>query len=89
MIQITFPNENFLKQSLVFTKENIDHMIEKGYDHTNFLLKEVMGNDHTNLDRIMRGITHKNYDNTIRITGDVLTTNFNKFAKKLVRKDIG
>jgi len=89
VIQITFPNENFIKQSLIFTKDNIDHMIEKGYDHTNFLLNEVMGNDHTDLERIRRGIKHRNYDNTIRITGDVLTTNFNKFAKKLVRKDIG
>lgn len=89
VIQITFPNEDFIKQSLIFTQENIDHMIEKGYDHTNFLLNEVMGNDHTNIERIRKGIAHKNYDNSIRITGDVLTSNFNKFAKKLVRKDIG
>lgn len=88
VIQITFPNETFIKQSLIFTKENIDHMIVKGYDHTNYLLNGIIGKDHTDVERIKKCIGHKNDDNKIRITGDVLTTNFNKVAKKFVRKDI-
>lgn len=88
IIQITFPNENFIKQSLVFKKENIERMITRGYDHTNYLLKNIIGEDYTDVERIKQSIVHKNDDNAIRITGDVLTTNFNKFARKFVRKDI-
>ncbi len=88
IIHITFPDDAFVKHSLVFTKSHIQNMITRGYDRTSYLLKSVIGEDYTDIEAIRHGIINRDEDIRVRITGEVLTTGLNKFSQKLLRKDI-
>ena len=88
IIHVTFPDDAFVKHSLIFTKENIHNMIVRGYDRTSYLFKKIIGNDYTDIESIRNEIINRDDDIKIRITGEVLTTGFNKFSQKLLRKDI-
>ena len=91
IIKITFPNENILKQSVVFRQSSIEDMIEKGYEKTIYLLKSIFSEGYDNLDYIYRTVDYinnssKNY--SLRITGDVLVTNLNIITQKLTKRKI-
>lgn len=88
VVQITFPNDSFIKQSFVFKQEYIERMIADGYDYTAYLLDGIIGNDYTDAERIKKVISYRNDDNKIRITADCITTGFNKFSQKFLKKDI-
>jgi predicted acylesterase/phospholipase RssA len=88
IIHITFPDDAFVKHSVVFTKNHIQNMITRGYDRTSYLLKNVIGNDYTDIEAIRNGIMNRDDDIRVRITGEVLTTGLNKLSQKLLRKDV-
>ncbi len=90
IIKITFPCENMLKQSLVFKQEGIERMLKDGYEKTVQLLKYVFSEGYEDLDYIYRAIDflNKSKSNSLRITGDVITTNFNKITQKLTKRKI-
>ncbi len=90
VIKITFPCESMLKQSLVFKRDGIVQMIEDGYERTMQLLEPIFSEGYANLEHIYNAIEYanKNTKNSLRITGDVLTTNFNKITQKLTRKKV-
>ena len=91
IIKITFPNETSLRQSFVFRQDSIDNMLEIGYERTKNILKEYFSHGSDNLERVYRNIDFINKNNQegrLRLTGDVITTNFNKITQKLTRKKI-
>ena len=91
IIKITFPNETSLKQSFVFQQDRIDNMLEVGYERTKSILKEYFSAGYDNLEQIYRNIdimNQNNRDSRLRLTGDVIITNFNKLTQKLTRKKI-
>ena len=91
IIKITFPNETSLKQSFVFQQDSIDDMLEEGYERTRSILKEYFSDGYDNLEQIYRNIDFINRnskDSRLRLTGDVIITNFNKITQKLTRRKI-
>ena len=91
IIKITFPNETSLKQSFVFQQDSIDNMLEVGYERTKNVLKEYFSDGYDNLEQIYHNIDFINQnteDSRLRLTGDVVITNFNKITQKLTRRKI-
>jgi predicted acylesterase/phospholipase RssA len=91
IIKITFPDETSLKQSFVFQQDSIDNMLEVGYERTKNILKEYFSDGYDNLEQIYRNIDFINQnskDSRLRLTGDVIITNFNKLTQKLTRRKI-
>lgn len=90
-LHITFPSENILKQSMVFHQNSIENMLEKGYNHTKYLLNAMLGNGYGDLDYVYKSIEYRNAqikDSKLRITGDMIVTNINKVTSKLARRKI-
>lgn len=91
VIKITFPNETSLRQSFVFQQDSIDNMLVVGYERTKNILKEYFSDGYDNLEQIYRNIdfvNKNNKDGRLRLTGDVITTNFNKITQKLTRRKV-
>ena len=91
VINITFPNKNIVKQSVIFKQNDIEEMLENGYEITNELLESIFTNGYDDLDSVYRNIEHVNSISSkkhVRITGDALVTNLNKFAQMLTKKKI-
>jgi len=91
IIKITFPNETSLRQSFVFQQDSIDKMLEEGYEKAKNILKEYFSDGYDNLEQIYRNIDHVNRnskDSRLRLTGDVIITNFNKITQRLTKKKI-
>ena len=91
IIKITFPNETSLKQSFVFQQDSIDDMLEVGYERTKNILKQYFSDGYDNLEQIYRNIefiNQNNKDSRLRLTADVIITNFNKITQKLTRRKI-
>ena len=90
IVKITFPNETSIRQSFVFQQDSIDKMLEDGYERTKNILKQYFSDGYDNLEQIYRNIDllNQNKDSRLRLTGDVIITNFNKITQKLTRKKI-
>ena len=92
IIKITFPATSMLRQSVIFRKDDINKMIQSGYDRTTQVLQSVFFKGYEDLDHIYRTIAGMNRTNaesgSLRITGDMLVTNLNKITKKLTKRKI-
>ena len=90
IVKITFPDETSLRQSFVFQQDSIDNMLEDGYERTKNILEKYFSDGYDNLEQIYRNIDllNQNKDSRLRLTGDVIITNFNKITQKLTRKKI-
>jgi predicted acylesterase/phospholipase RssA len=91
IIKITFPNETSLRKSFVFQQDSIDNMLEVGYERTKNLLKEYFSDGYDNLEQIYRNIdviNQNSQDSRMRLTGDVIVTNFNRITQKLAKRKI-
>ena len=91
IIKITFPDETSLKQSFVFEQDSIDSMLEVGYERTKDILKKYFSDGYDNLEPIYRNIDFINQNSKtsrLRLTGDVIITNFNKLTQKLTKRKI-
>ena len=91
IINITFPHESTIRQSLVVRQDSIENMINKGYETTTCLLESVLSHGYEDLDYIYYAIDYINrncQNKSLRITGDVLVTNLNKITQKLTKKKI-
>lgn len=91
VIKICFPNDSSLRQSFVFQQDSIDNMLEDGYERTKNILKEYFSDGYDNLEQIYRNIesiNQNNKDSRLRLTGDVIITNFNKITQKLTKRKI-
>jgi len=91
IIKITFPCDSIVKESLIFKPEWVERMLRDGYDRTKELLEPVFAKGHDNLDHIYQVIERRNQEkenNSLRVTGDMLTTNLNKITQKLTKKKI-
>lgn len=92
IIKITFPPTNRLRQSVIFKKEDINKMMQAGYDRTTQILQSVFFKGYEDLEHIYRTIAMLNRSNanssSMRITGDMLVTNLNKITQKLTKRKI-
>ena len=91
IIKITFPDETSLIQSFVFQQDSLDRMLEVGYERTKDILQKYFSDGYDNLEQIYRNIDLMNQTNKnsrLRLTGDVIITNFNKITQKFARRKI-
>lgn len=91
VIKIIFPGEGLIKNSLSISKEEVESMIEHGYNKGKFILKSIFAEGTDNLDFIYNAIeflNKKEKKGSFRLTVDVLGTNLNKITKKLTRRKI-
>ena len=91
IIKITFPAENALRQSAIFSRDNIEKMILSGYERTSFLLDSIFAKGVDNLDCIYSRISEMNRKSEkgmLRVTGDMVVTNINRVAKRLLKQRI-
>ena len=75
----------------MFQQDSIDNMLEVGYERTKNILKEYFSDGYDNLEQVYRNIAfvnQNNKDSRLRLTGDVIITNFNKITQKLTRRKI-
>ena len=66
-------------------------MLEAGYERTKTILKQYFSDGYDNLEQIYRNIDFINQNtpnSRLRLTGDVIITNFNKITQKLARRKI-
>lgn len=90
VIKIALPAESVLKEFVVFEHDSIENMIQFGYDKTMYTLKLFFSEGYDNLDYIYRTIEYMNNHSigNMRITGDVLARNLNKFTQRLTKRKI-
>ena len=91
VIKITFPSETIVSQSIIFSKKNIEKMVDVGYERTKFILGSIMKNGYQDVDDIIKNnqFYNKNAgDISLRITGDMLVSNINRVAKRLTSRKI-
>lgn len=87
IIKITFPDQGLLAQSLFLSKDNIQRMIQNGYEQTERLLECVFAKGTDDLEYIYRmtEMINQNTKRRLRITGDLLVTNLNKITRRLTK----
>lgn len=91
VIRLTFPDNKIISNSVCIQHDSIVHMINEGYCRTKEILSFIFSNGIDDLDFIHNRIAEINHSNSenraIRITGDVIVTNLNRLAKKIIRHD--
>lgn len=91
IIKITFPIKNMLKDSVLLQQESISEMVAEGYRVASYLLQGVFAKGFEDLEYIYDYISFLNQqsgESKLRITGDVIVTNFNKITQKLAKRKI-
>lgn len=91
LIKITFPTKKTIVDSLTFKDEAIDAMILRGYRVAGNILRPVFADGGMKLSEVYDYIAFLNDhmgEKKMRITGDMLMTNFNKITSKLARHSI-
>lgn len=88
IIKLTFPDNKRISNSVRISHESIMDMLAEGYRRTREILSDIFAGGMDDLQSIYAGIERQNgedYKKMVRITGDVIVTNMNKLAKKVVR----
>lgn len=88
IIKLTFPDNKRISNSVRISHQSIMNMLEDGYRRTKAVLSDVFADGTDDLQGVYAGIERQNgedYKKMVRITGDVIVTNMNKLAKKVVR----
>jgi len=91
IIKITFPCSSLIKQSVFFDQDNIDDMINSGYERAMQVLEPIFAEGYDNLDCVYRAIAERNKGSKnegFRITGDLLISNLNKITQRLAKRRI-
>lgn len=91
IVKITFPIKNVLKDSVLLQQDSISEMIAQGYRVASYLLQGVFAKGYEDLEYIYDYISFLNQqggETRLRITGDVMVTNFNKITQKLAKRKI-
>lgn len=89
IIKITFPNMSNIKNSFIITQEEIDKMIEEGYERTMHILRSIFANGYDDLDHVYKSIIYHNKqlgDPKLRLTTDVVITNVNKLLSRFAKR---
>jgi predicted acylesterase/phospholipase RssA len=89
LIKINFLDDKFTKNTFSFDKKSISKMITAGYERSSTIFDMIFKNGTDDLDYIYEKICFLNMlkkGKELRITGDIVLNNINKFLKKFVPK---
>lgn len=88
IIKLVFHDKTMISNSVYITHDSISYMVDAGYEKTMEALKQIFVNGTDDLEFIHHKINEQNTTHgktKLRITGDIVVTNINKYAKKLIR----
>ncbi len=90
IIKIAFPCEKLVREYFVFEQEGIEDRIREGYRKAMHLFKFIFSQGCEDLEYIYSAIEfmNQNKGGNLRITGDVIVTNFNKVTQKLTKRKV-
>jgi NTE family protein len=91
LIKINFLDAGLLKNTLSFDKKSISAMLQAGYEQSVPILEMIFKNGADDLDYIYSKVAIYNAlknEGKLRITGDVVLNNINKFMKKVVSRQM-
>ena len=91
IIKLIFSDKSIIKNSIYMDKKSIDYMIENGYCQTKEILETIFSRGTEDLEYIYRKIALYNQfhaNSKLRISGDMLISNCNRVAKKLLKRKI-
>lgn len=91
IIKLIFSDKAMIKNSVCVDEQKINYMIESGYRYTKEILETIMVKGADDLEYIYRKIELYNKFNSnikLRVTGDMIVSNCNRVAKKLVKRQI-
>ena len=94
IVKLVFHDKTMISNSVYITHDSISYMVDAGYEKTMEVLSRMFVNGTDDLEYIYQMIDQQNANSgkekaKLRITGDIVMTNINKYAKKLIRnKDI-
>lgn len=87
IIKIIFPSKSRIRESILFSKEEIERMIIEGYDKSCRVFQFVFANGFENCEKIYKNINTINNvkgQKGMRISGDVMMTSLNKIIQKII-----
>jgi len=87
LIKINFLDDKIIKNTLSFDKMSISNMLNSGYEQSKMMFEIIFRKGTDDLDYIYEKISFFNMltkGQKLRITGDVVMNNINKFLKKFV-----
>ncbi len=91
IIKITFPCENIVKESLVFSQDSIENMIKRGDETATAIISPIFSKGYENLEHIysaLQSINSESKNKRLRITGDMIVTNLNKVTQRLLKRKV-
>lgn len=91
VIKLTFPDNKIISNSVCIQHDSIMRMLEEGYRRTRMILDAIFSEGLDDLSLIYQKIADMDVasqrSGKLRITGDVMVTNFNRLARRLIRHD--
>ena len=91
LIKINFLDNKIIENTFSFNRESILRMINVGYEYSNTVFDMIFKNGTDDMDYIYKKIAVYNAmkkDRVLRITGDVVLNNINKFMKKFISRQV-
>ncbi len=92
VIKIPFESDaKFLKTSFWFERENLERMMQEGYDVAKAALDEVFADGVENTERIYEHIRERDarhVGDTMRITGDVIVSRANEVFRRFAKRQV-
>lgn len=89
VVRLTFPDDKIVANHVCIKHESIVKMIDEGYRRTKEILSFIFSDGFDDLSVLHEKIAAINAESlnnrSMRITGDVIVTNLNKLAKKIIR----
>ena len=92
IIEITFYDDTIFKDYFIFNKDDIERMKKEGYEKTKRVLADVFSKGYDNLEAVYEGIIRNDERNAanrkLRLTTDVVVSNFNKLTQRFTKRHI-
>ncbi|MBR5134974.1 MAG: patatin-like phospholipase family protein [Clostridia bacterium] len=88
VIKITYPNMGKIRESLILSRDNVDRMIEEGYNQTKETLSKVFVNGYNDMETISRYIAEQNENENAkwRFTADLVISNINRLTRQFAKR---
>lgn len=91
IIKLVFSDKSIIKNSVFLDKKIINYMIKNGYQQTRDFLEIILSKGINDKEYIYKNINLYNKLNSnikFRVTGDMIVSNCNKIAKKIIKRKI-
>jgi len=91
IIKLIFSDKSIIRNSIFFDRRKIEYMIDTGYSQTKKNLEVIFAKGTDDVEYIYKNIdVHNRLSSNVklRVSGDMIVSNCNKIAKKIIRNKI-